>query len=254
MNYELVSVIGHGNVATHIIKALTSLDNQFKYVGCYCRSTLRPTDEIFTDLKLLPKSDIYIVAVNDDSIAEVTEQLSHVISPSALVLHTSGTKSIDTIYNKVEHRGVLYPLQTFSSEVALDMKEVPFFIECRNDEDRIVTEQLALALGKDVTYADSVRRRKIHIAAVFACNFTNHLFSISQEILKNDGLEFTILEPLINECVRKALSSDDISKLQTGPAIRHDYSTIKSHTELLFRYDKELSKIYEDITNSIIKR
>lgn len=253
MNYK-ISIIGNGNVASHLIRALVSFNEDFTFVGCYCRHDVQVNYPVVHSIEELPPSDIYIVAVSDDSIAEVTKQLSYSIASSALVLHTSGTKSIDTIDNRILHRGVLYPLQTFSSEVDLNMNEVPFFVECQDKNDIAITEQLALKLGKSVTYANSERRRKIHIAAVFACNFTNHLFSISQEILRNDELEFTILEPLIKESVRKALLSDDISKLQTGPAIRHDFSTIKSHTELLLNYDRNLAKIYEDITNSIIER
>ena len=254
-----IVVIGAGNVASHIISSLLEDKCSYEFVGCYGRSK-KPSELIeklcgevyFSDFSKMPKANIYIVAVSDDAIAEVTKYMFPHISKAAIVLHTSGTKSIDVINNNIEHRGVLYPLQTFSCNVPLNMKEIPFFIECKYNEDWDIIDLLACEIGKSATIADSDRRKIIHIAAVFTCNFTNHMFSISQNILKNDNLEFTIMEPLINECLRKALSSDDISSLQTGPAKRCDVSTINSHLDMLDNYIPEVKNIYRDITNSII--
>lgn len=233
-----VAVIGSGNVATHLIKSLEKHHASFHYVGNCSRSRATP----------LPDAEIYIVAVSDDAISDVTTKLPH----SALVLHTSGTKSIDETDNRILHRGVLYPLQTFSKEVEVEMKTVPFFIECNCYEDRIIVENLALTLGNKVTYTNSERRKIIHIAAVFSCNFTNHLHGIAQKILKDENLEFSLLEPLIKESIRKMMEADEIFKIQTGPASRQDYETIKEHIEILSKKSSNFEKIYDDITNSII--
>lgn len=235
---KTVAVIGHGNVATHLIKSLKKLNDAFSYVGNYSRSAATP----------LPNAEIYIVAVSDDAISDVTTKLPH----CALVLHTSGTKSIDETDNCILHRGVLYPLQTFSKGVDVDMKTVPFLIECNCPEDRIVIEKLALTIGSKVTYTNSEKRKIIHIAAVFSCNFTNHLYAIAQKILREEGLEFSLLEPLIRESIRKMMKADEIFKMQTGPARRQDYETIKEHIEVLSKKNSNFEKIYEDITNSII--
>lgn len=234
-----IAVIGNGNVASHIIESLSNNGGNFEYVGNFSRSIKTP----------LPIAEIYIVAVSDDAIKIVTEALPE----NALVLHTSGTKSINETANRIKHRGVLYPLQTFSKEVEIDMKAVPFFIECNCVEDIPIVEELALTLGSKVTYTDSEKRKVIHIAAVFSCNFTNHLYAIAQKILKEKGLEFSILEPLIKESIRKMLSAESISDIQTGPAQRHDYKTIKEHEKMLSQKNHEIEKIYNNITNSIIK-
>ena len=254
-----IVVIGGGNVASHIIRSLLYHSSSYELVGCYGRKRI-PSAIIselsaqlyFSDFSKMPEADIYIVSVSDDAIAEVTKSIIPYISSSSIVLHTSGTKSIDIINNNIEHRGVLYPLQTFNSNVPVEMKNIPFFIECQYNEDWETIDMLASIIGKSATIADSERRKKLHIAAVFACNFTNHLFSISQNILKKDKLEFNIMEPLINECLRKALMSDDISSLQTGPAIRRDITTIDSHLDILHNEMPEVEEIYKNITNSII--
>lgn len=234
-----IAVIGNGNVASHLIRSLSRGCGDFEYVGSFSRSSKTS----------LPIAEIYIVAVSDDAIRSVTELLPN----TALVLHTSGTKPIDETTDKIKHRGVLYPLQTFSKEIEVDMKAVPYFIECSCAEDVPIVEKLALTLGSKVTYTDSEKRKVIHIAAVFSCNFTNHLYAIAQSILKEEDLEFSILEPLIKESIRKMLTAESIFEIQTGPAQRRDYKTIKEHEKMLSQKNHEIEKIYTDITNSIIK-
>lgn len=254
-----IAIIGCGNVGTHLISAISQYGDKYQIIGCYSRKDNFSTvaeyvskDICFNNIASIPQADIYILAISDDAIKLVTQELQKTISQNSIILHTSGTKSIDEIDNRIEHRGVLYPLQTFSANIPLNVKEVPFFIECRKKEDIEQLEKLALTLGSSMTYSTSDSRKKIHLSAVFACNFTNHLFSISQNILKTEGIDFNILEPLIKECVRKAISSDDINSQQTGPASRNDTSTIKTQLNLLLE-EEHYRNIYEDITNSIIK-
>lgn len=233
-----VALIGNGNVASHLVNSLVSTDSEFHYVGSYSRRSVGE----------LPQADIYIVAVSDDAIGDATKQLPR----EALVLHTSGTKPLDEIDNNIKHRGVLYPLQTFTKGIAVNLKSVPFFIECRCPEDMTVVENLAMTLGQNAMYADSNKRKTIHIAAVFSCNFTNHLYAIAQNILRSDNLDFSILEPLIKESIRKVMAAENICDIQTGPAKRRDCKTISEHRKMLSVKDENLEKIYTDITNSII--
>lgn len=254
-----IAIIGCGNVGTHLTSAIAQYNVKYQIVGCYSRrgdfSTIInyiSKDLCFNKIADMPQADIYILSISDDAIEVVTQELKEVVPLNSIVLHTSGTQSIDKINNKIVHKGVLYPLQTFSSNTPLDMKTIPFFIECSESEDREKIEELALTLGSSATYSSSDSRKRIHLSAVFACNFTNHLFSISQEILKKEGLGFNILEPLIYECVRKAILSDNINKEQTGPASRNDTSTINTQLNMLLE-EEHYKNIYEDITNSIIK-
>lgn len=234
-----VAVVGSGNVATHLIKSLSEPIEGFLYVGQYAR---RLSGEI-------PVADIYIIAVSDDAIAEV----SRLLPISALVLHTSGSKPIETIDARISRRGVLYPLQTFSSDVDIDMKLVPFFVECSSIDDMAIVVALASALGGTVTHANSAKRKMIHIAAVFSCNFTNHMYAIAQGVLRDVDLDFSIMEPLVKEGMRKAFLADNIYKMQTGPAIRGDWDTIKEHQKMLSIRGDNFDQIYNDITNSIIR-
>lgn len=235
---KTISIIGSGNVAHHLTKALQNTNGEFLFVGNHSRHCEKP----------LPQADIYIVAVSDDAIGEVTKNLPI----NALVLHTSGTKPIEEIADSIIHRGVLYPLQTFSKEVDIDMHSVPFFIESNCESDIPTIEHLATTIGGSVTYTNSEKRKIIHIAAVFSCNFTNHMYAIAQKLLQEEGLEFNIMQPLIKESLRKALAASDISQIQTGPAQRKDWNTIKEHEKMLSRKSESLEKIYEYITNSII--
>lgn len=245
-----VAVVGNGNVASHLIKELQIVNSTYIFVGGYARN--RKDEIYYNELTQLPSADIYIVAVSDDAITEVTEKLSHTINNNSIVVHTSAAKPLEEISNKICRRGVLYPLQTFSSSVDINLKKIPFFVESEKREDLETISDLARYLGSSATATGREQREKIHLAATFACNFTNHLLYISQQILKSADLPTSIITPLIEETVRKAINSKDIKLSQTGAAVREDFGTIKKHETMLLESDKWL-QIYKDITNSIIE-
>jgi predicted short-subunit dehydrogenase-like oxidoreductase (DUF2520 family) len=174
-----------------------------------------------------------------------------------MLVHTSGTQSLakleelTQIYSDVPaHTGVFYPLQTFSKEVPIRFDEIPLCIEASDT----VTEKRLTDLASDISHVvylvSSQERQVLHVGAVFACNFTNHLLSIAKRLLDREHLEFALLKPLIAETIRKALEAPDPAAVQTGPARRGDRQTIEKHLDYLEQYPA-WQGLYEVLTESI---
>ena len=245
-----VTLLGAGNVATHLYKIFNASEGVL--INQWYNRTLKPLDrykhsvDITTNLTDLKDSDIYIIAVSDDAIAELSSALAF---KDRLVVHTSGSASLYDIDMK-HKRGVFYPLQTFTKEVDLDFTEVPICIEALHKPDFKLLKELGLALGCNVYKVNSDQRKALHLAAVFANNFTNHIYRIAHEICEKDGAEFDILKPLIKETARK-IESVSPYRAQTGPAKRGDKKTIKTQLKALEHPTHKA--IYEQMTNSIKK-
>lgn len=194
------------------------------------------------------KTDIIIVAVPDHLLQEVIRAIK--CSENTIVAHTAGSFGLEVFPLNIKRQGVFYPLQTFTSGRKIDFNNLPFFVEASDAETEKTLAYKAELLGGKVYRIDSKKRKLIHLAAVFACNFTNHMLTIGKEFAVKAGLDFKILEPLIRETVAKAIdNSPELS--QTGPAIRNDQITIKKHLDLLSYYP-EFQDIYRYITRSII--
>lgn len=194
-------------------------------------------------------TDLIIVAVPDHAIQEV---LNKIVCPhGTLVAHTAGSIGTDVFPDKIQKSGVFYPLQTFSHERKISFKDLPFLIEASDKQSLEVLKHLAELLMSKVYYADSEKRRLIHLAAVFINNFTNHMLTLGFEIAEKAGSGYEILLPLLKETVSKAIETGP-GKSQTGPAIRNDRNTIEKHLELL-SFSPELMKVYDEITRSIIQ-
>ncbi len=194
-------------------------------------------------------NDIIIVAVPDHLLQEVLRNIS--CSENTIVAHTAGSFGLEVFPGQIKKTGVFYPLQTFTSGRKISFNTLPFFVEAPDPDIEKMLAEFAGLLGGKVHFVDSERRKLIHLSAVFACNFTNHMLTAGKEIAEKAGLEFAILEPLIKETVSKALEfGPELS--QTGPAIRNDQITIKKHLELL-SFSREFQDIYHYITQSIIK-
>lgn len=237
-----ISIIGRGNVAFHLSTA-------FKEVGiCACMVNPHTLDGLPSD------SDLYLICVADDAISSVAHNLGDRLGRDRIVVHTSGSVPIDILTPLFNKCGVLYPLQTFSKERSLDYSAIPFFIEGSCEEVTKCLTNLASKISKSVELADSNRRKLIHVAAVFACNFTNHMLDIADSILQCDYMDIRILMPLIKETINKAetLCPHDA---QTGPAKRQDHLVMKAHENLLkgINMDNEC-QIYKMISTSIIDR
>ena len=244
-----VSIIGSGNVAQHFIKAF-SKTTAIDLVQVFVRkkvsvSDLIASDKICTNFKDLKAADLYIIAISDDAIAEVSSQLPF---SNELVVHTSGSVSIQAIDNK-NRQGVFYPLQTFSKSKEVDFEEIPICLEAQNENDFQLLVAVAKSISKAVYQINSEQRKALHVAAVFVSNFTNHLYQIGNEICLENELPFAILKPLIQETASKIKTLSPL-EAQTGPAKRKDTQTINSHLNFLTNDNQK--EIYKLLTKSII--
>lgn len=252
-----IAFVGAGNLASHMAPALARAG--YRIVGVASRTrehahTLaqKIPGAFFTDrLSELPKADVYILAVGDDALATL-HMTWHPPSEDALVLHTSGTVSIDTIRRLSRRVGVLYPLQTFSKDRSLDFKEIPCFVEASDTETEKMIVALAQSISHEVHLMDSSTRRVLHLAAVFACNFVNHLYDVASQQLLHRHLHPEWLRPLILETARKVLTMSPY-EAQTGPARRGDSGTLDRHQELLADHS-EWQSIYQVMSQSIFQR
>jgi predicted short-subunit dehydrogenase-like oxidoreductase (DUF2520 family) len=193
-----------------------------------------------------PDADVYIIAVNDDSIADVADNLR---LPGKVVAHTAASVSKDVLKSITTHYGVFYPLQSLRKEMP-QLPQVPVFVDGSDEKAKRTLEELARSIsGTDLTVAGDDDRLKLHVAAVVVSNFVNHLYALAEDYCRKEGLDFKLLLPLIEET---ALSKKHISaaEAQTGPALRQDKETIQKHLELLNTHP-QLKHIYLLMTESI---
>jgi predicted short-subunit dehydrogenase-like oxidoreductase (DUF2520 family) len=260
-----ISFIGAGNVSWHLAQALENVGHSVEEV--FSRNTKNAEDltkylynaKVQRDLNFSKSNaQVFFLCVTDDSMFEVVKQL--VLPEDSMLIHTSGSKSLAELDELIRinsdvtiKTGVFYPLQTFTKNFKLNFAEIPICIE---SEDESV-EKVLITLGQDIsdiTYAvSSEERRVLHVAAVFACNFTNHLWAIAQEIVEDNELEFDLLKPLINETFRKAMASENIFNAQTGPARRGDNKIINQHL-LFLKQQPDYQQIYRVLSEGILKK
>ncbi|MBP4137164.1 Rossmann-like and DUF2520 domain-containing protein [Flavobacterium geliluteum] len=243
-----ITLIGSGNVAQHLIQAfakseLVDIVQVFSRQKETLSHLLDPT-QIVTDYSALQESDAYIIAVADNAIASVSEQLAF---KNRLVVHTSGTVSLNALDPK-NRRGVFYPLQTFSKNAAVDFSVIPFCLETENHSDYSVLETVAKSISNAVFPISSEQRKALHVSAVFVNNFTNYLYQIGHEICVEHQVPFEILKPLIQETAQK-IKILNPADAQTGPAKRNDSSTIEAHLDYLTNENQK--NIYKLLTQSI---
>lgn len=237
-------IIGSGNVATHLLQAFLQ-SNTLKVIQCFNRKEITRDDiPVTADISQLQEADVYVIAVSDDAIAEIASQIHF---SGKLVVHTSGSVGMDALHPK-NRRGVLYPLQTFSKERNINYSEIPFCIEAENEDDYLLLEKLVTPISSHVFRIDSEKRRKLHLAAVFVCNFVNHLYQIGYEITEANDLSFDLLKPLIKETAAK-IETAVPKDLQTGPAKRNDQKTMAKHLEMLAL--PEQKQIYKLLSQAI---
>ncbi len=244
-----VSIIGSGNLAQHLIVAF-SKTTDIELVQVFARKDaavahLTSPDKIYTNFNDIIAADLFIIAITDDAITEVSAAIPF---SNELVVHTSGSVSIEAIDNK-NRPGVFYPLQTFSKSKEVDFKTIPICIETKNEKDFQILEKVAKSICNSVYKINSEQRKALHIAAVFVCNFVNHLYQIGNDICIENDLPFDILKPLIQETANKILTLSP-NQAQTGPAKRKDIQTINAH--LSFLSDENQKEIYKMLTKSII--
>lgn len=193
-------------------------------------------------------TDVVIVSVPDLRLADVLKKIQ--CKPGTIIAHTAGSYGIDIFPATQVHKGVFYPLQTFSAGRVIDFRNLPFLIDSSDQgSSDILTDLVDLMEGKAV-FLNSEQRQLVHLAAVFISNFTNHMLALGYQIAEKAGVPAGIFYPLLQETVSKAIDMGP-SVSQTGPAVRNDTNTIKKHLELL-SFSPELQEIYREITRSII--
>lgn len=241
-----IVLIGSGNVASHLISAFAQ-QNLAKIIQVYTRNKEMSIDTIETvhDFSELKEADVYLIAVTDQAISDISNQIPF---HGKLVVHTSGSVPLKALSTH-NRRGVFYPLQTFSKNKSVTFKEIPICIEAENATDLDVLKTIAESISDHPYEISSEQRKALHVAAVFVCNFVNHLYRIGSDICNENNIPFKILEPLILETASK-IATLSPEKAQTGPAKRKDTQTINAH--LAFLTDKEQQDIYKLLTKSII--
>ncbi len=250
---QKIVFIGAGNLATRLSKAL--IEKGHEIVQIYSRTEdsasmlakylasgyTTKTEEIYKD------ADIYIISVSDSAYDSVLENIDF---SNKLIVHTSGSLPVEILKNHSENYGVLYPLQTFSKSRDTDFSVIPFCIEANTGKNEEFLHQFAKTVTTDVRHVNSEQRKKLHLAAVFASNFTNHMYYLAEKIIEKNNLPFDILIPLIEEVALKVkyISPQDA---QTGPAKRKDMNIIAEHLKML-EEDKDISNLYKNLSDSII--
>lgn len=249
---QQIAFIGAGNVATHMAKALRNADMKIKAVYSHTIASAQTLAaeveaDAIDDIADLPEADIFVYCVKDDVLPEIAA-INSLRFPNALHIHTSGSTPANVFLN--QWHGVIYPMQTFSKNAALNFSEVRCYIEGSNRQSLEMIGNLARSLTSHVSELDTEARLCLHAAAVFACNFANHCFALAEKLLKEKaGIPFETLLPLIDETVRKAHHLSPVAA-QTGPAVRFDQNIINKHLEMLDDMP-QMKNIYRTMTESI---
>jgi predicted short-subunit dehydrogenase-like oxidoreductase (DUF2520 family) len=244
-----IVIIGSGNVAYHLAKAFTQ--NNIEVSQIFGRNEVE-LNKISEELNIpystkdLADADLYLISVSDSAVEQVSDLIK---TEKALVAHTSGSLPIETLKGNYR-KASFYPLQTFSKTKNLNYSKIPFFIETENQIDEKSLFELASLISDHVETSDYEKRKYIHLTAVFACNFVNHLFARAKEIADSQDLDFNYFIPLIDETVEK-IHHLEPKLAQTGPAVRGDERVLKLHEDLIT--DEEHLKIYQLMNESIKK-
>jgi len=249
-----ITIIGSGNVATHLSAAFKNAGHNI--VQVYSRNMqnaallayhvkAEPIDNLE---KINPKTDLFVISVKDDVIGELAWELAR---HQKLIVHTSGATGLQKLLAYTENAGVFYPLQTFSKAKELDFWQVPLCLEGADTKITKKLEALAHTISNNVYRVDSAQRKVLHLSAMFACNFPNYLYDVARQLLQKSELPFDMLRPLIMETAAKVMEQLP-ADVQTGPAIRNDITTMNAHLQMLDG-EHDLQQVYELLSQGIIK-
>jgi len=249
-----VVLIGAGNVNWHLGHAL--LKKKYEVIQVYSR-TRKSARQLASSLgcksttqlvKINKEADIILIAVTDDALFDVAERIRHLESKDRLFIHTSGSTSLQVLEQYFSKCGIFWPPQSIRKEIKLNIKKTPFVVVA-NEDSLTMMKTFANSLTKQVHCMSETQKSHLHLAAVFANNFTTHLLSLAYQECEDQNVDFQLLHPIIQETFER-VSDQDPALLQTGPAIRGDHKTIKRHLKLLVG-NKELKKIYSLLSKSI---
>ncbi len=254
-----ISLLGSGRVAFHLAKALLAQGHHIAQV--YARDfekTKKFAEQIQAkacqSLQEFQPSDLIILAVSDSAITELALMQVHELFPETLMVHTSGSTDIQVISNIHEKAGVFYPLQTFSLEREIDWSNTPLFVEATENTDLQRLHTLAESLSQRVYSYSSAQRLSLHLAAVFACNFSNYCYDMAKQVVDAEQVDFNLLQPLILETAQKATQNDP-KQMQTGPAMRQDQNILQMHQQMLAQAQRaDLAEVYALMSQQISQR
>jgi predicted short-subunit dehydrogenase-like oxidoreductase (DUF2520 family) len=247
-----IVLLGAGNVATQLGMALR--ENDFPVMQVFSR-TLTAAETLGKKLQtdytddikaIFPDADIYIFALKDSALSEAAQNMPPL---SGCWVHTAGSIPMDIFSDYSDRRGVLYPLQTFSKNRNVSFQNIPLFIEANNPGDEDLLDAIAHILSVRVIRLSSEKRKYLHLAAVFACNFANHLYALAAEILEKQGLDWDLLSPLIHETASKVDALHPLDA-QTGPAVRNDKNVMDKQLEMV-KARPDLQVLYQLLSKSI---
>ena len=239
-----IALIGRGRLATNLLPALQEAGHEVASIN----------SRTLEDLPL--EADVYIISVKDSALQEVISKVPAKVTPSSwrglgaapVFVHTAGSMPMSLFEGFATRYGVLYPMQTFSKERRVDFREIPVFIEANTGA---LLRQLAESISDHVYELSTEQRKYLHLAAVFACNFANHCYALSADVLAQVGLPFDVMLPLIDETARKVHELHPLDA-QTGPAVRYDENVLNMQQQLLD--DPLMRDIYQKMSQSIHQR
>lgn len=246
---------GSGNVATHLALAIHKTGHQIVQVYSRTKASAAALGNRlgvpYTHLvdEIMQDADLYIYAVSDDALESL---VSLNIAPQAMHVHTAGSVAMDIFKGYKKHYGVLYPLQSLSKDKTIDFQQVPLLLEASDEVVKQALDVLAKEISGQVHHYNTEQRLKIHLAAVFANNFVNHLFHIASDIMESSDIDFNLLKPLIKETVEK-ISHLSPAEAQTGPAKRNDQKIMKQHMEML-KDQPKLQNLYRELSQMILEQ
>lgn len=260
MNKAKITIIGSGNLATHLSQALSRGENIIKEV--YSRNNDHAAQlaellgaESTDSLEAVnADSEYYIFALKDDVLRTVAERLAkhlgkhRTVKKGCVFIHTAGSVPMSVFEGLTEHYGVLYPMQTFSKTRPVDFAQIPCFVEGNSSDTLKRITALAQTLTDTVVETDSAKRKKLHLAAVLASNLSNHCYRLAEMVVNEEGLDFGLFKPLVMETAAKAMAIGP-KAAQTGPMVRYDQTVMAMQESLI--NDDLTREIYRLMAKSI---
>ena len=269
-----IVLIGAGNLATHLGKALRAAGHDMVQVfsrtmqSAETLASLLDAEPLTDIAQVRDDADVYIFSVKDSALVQLVAQLCRHEADGLgedgavnalrkakkgelerVFLHTAGSMPMSVFKGMAQHYGVLYPMQTFSKQREVDFSIIPCFVEANDEFAQKQIEGLAREISGRVYQLSSEDRKYLHLSAVFACNFANHCYAISQELLEEHGIPFDVMLPLINETAAKVHEMKP-KDAQTGPAVRYDENVIDKQSKLLENHP-HFKKVYDSMSKSI---
>ena len=256
-SYYNIAFIGAGNLAWHLAPEIENYGHKVSLVSSRKKKNARSLIDRLYNASIkrglnFSKSnvDAIIIAVNDGNIQEVVREL--IIPENCSVIHTSGTQSMEILnMSAAPHYGVLYPLQTFTKGIKVNLRETPFFLEANDDYTYKILHNLTKGISKEIYKISSEQRMVLHMGAVIGSNFSNHMLTIAKSLMDEYDMDYKLLQNVVFTMFQKAFDIGPENS-QTGPAIRGDHDTLQKHIKLL-KDDRDRQKVYTLISNHIMK-